>query len=176
MSILKTDCFLLGYISKPHGHRGELQLIIQTDLPTNFVTPHFAFVEISEKLVPFFLTKFEFIIQDKAILGFEDIDSLDKADRLTSHLIYLKKEAMPAFEEAADEFHNYEIIGFTVIDETLGTIGIIEEIEENAHQPMLIVISEKGEEILIPLVTAFIKKVNKKSKQIKMNLPDGLVE
>ena len=175
MSILKSDCFLLGYISKSHGHRGELQLVLQTDLPTNFKAPGFAFVEISEKLVPFALSKFEFIVQGKVILGFEDITSLDKADRLTSHLIYLKKDAMPAFEEEADEFHNYEIIGFTVIDEQLGTVGVIAEIEENAHQPMLIVISEKGEEILIPLVQAFIQKVNKKSKQLKMDLPLGLI-
>ncbi len=175
MPILKTDCFLIGYISKPHGHRGELQLVLQTDLPTNFKAPSFAFVEISEKLVPFFLSKFEFIVQGKVILGFEDVSSLDKADRFTSHRIYLKKEAMPAFEEEADEFHNYEIIGFTVMDERLGKIGIIEEIEENSHQPMLIVMSEKGDEILIPLVPAFIKRVNKKSKQLKMDLPDGLV-
>lgn len=175
MSILKKDCFLLGYISKPHGHRGELQLVLQTDLPLDFKAPQFAFIEISEKLVPFFLTKFEFIVQGKVIMAFDDVSSLDKAERLTSHRIYLHKEALPAFKEE-DQFHNYEIIGFTVIDETLGPIGKIEEIEENAHQPMLIVKNDKGEEVLIPLVDAFIKRVNKKSKQLKMNLPEGLVE
>ena len=165
----------MGYISKAHGHRGDFQLILQTNLPNDFKAPEFAFVEISEKLVPFFISKFEFIVEGKVIMAFEDINSLDKAEKLSSHRIFFKKEDLPAFENE-DQFRNYELIGFTVIDESMGFVGIIEDVEENTSQPMLIVRNKKGEEVLIPLVSAFIKKVSKKNKQLKMSLPEGLLE
>lgn len=175
MSILKKDCFLLGYISKPHGHKGELQLVLQIDLPDDFLAPAVAFIEINEKLVPFFISKFEFIIQGKVIIGFDDISSLAQAERFTSRHIYLQNECLPE-SEGDGQFYDFEIIGYTVVDEMLGNIGTIESIEQNAHQPLLIVKNKNGQEILIPLVQEFIKRFSKKSKRIEMVLPEGLVE
>lgn len=174
MSILKNDCFILGYISKPHGHKGELQLVLQIDLPDDFSAPKFAFVEINEKLVPFFISKFEFIIQGKVIIAFDDIYSLDQAEHLSSHQIFLHKEFLPKSQDD-DQFYEFELIGYTVIDDKLGAVGTIESIEQNTHQPMLIVKNKNGEEILIPFVQEFIKSFSKKHKQIEMILPEGLI-
>jgi 16S rRNA processing protein RimM len=174
MSILKKDCVYVGFISKAHGNKGEMQLVLQTKLPDDFPSPKWAFMEIGQKPVPFLLTKFECIANEKVILAFDEIDSMAKAERLCSHRLFLTTNELPALE-SEDQFRNYEIIGFTVKDEKTGVVGIIEAIEENTHQPLLIVINKNKDEILIPLVADFIKKINKKRKELIMDLPEGLI-
>jgi len=55
-------------------------------------------------------------------------------------------------------------------------IGFIHKINTLSQQPILIVINEKKQEIMIPLVDDFIISVNKKNKIITVDLPMGLID
>jgi len=74
-----------------------------------------------------------------------------------------------------NSFYYHEIIGFTVIDEKHGNIGVIEKVLDNQHQDIFS-IKKENKEILIPVADEIIKKVDRKNKVIEIEAPDGLIE
>lgn len=54
-------------------------------------------------------------------------------------------------------FYNHEIVGYEVIDERYGTVGIAEEVLERLMQPVLKI--KKGKvEVMLPITNDAIKK------------------
>jgi len=86
--------------------------------------------------------------------------------------VYLPTTMLPKLTD--DKFYYHEVIGFTVVDANFGEVGTIVHINDKAAQP-LFEIDRNGTEILIPMVDDFIKKVNRKTKQIEVETPEGLI-
>ena len=80
---------------------------------------------------------------------------------------------MPQLEE--DEFYYNEIIGFKLIDETIGEIGAISDVLEYPTQAVIQVMKD-GKEILIPIHDDIIQKVDKKAKTLTVKAPEGLID
>ena len=55
-------------------------------------------------------------------------------------------------------------------------IGKVSDVIENPGQLLLIVITEKGTEIMVPFHEDLIVSFDKKRKIISMDLPEGLLE
>ena len=71
--------------------------------------------------------------------------------------------------------NDHEIIGYEVEDQNKGTIGTVVGVVDLKSNPLLIVdFNEK--EILIPLVEELIVHVDRDSKRIKVNTPEGLID
>ena len=80
---------------------------------------------------------------------------------------------MPELDE--DEFYYKEIIGFKLVDVTKGAIGEISDVLEYPTQAVIQVMKD-GKEILIPIHDDIIEKVDKKSKTLTVNTPEGLID
>ena len=48
------ECYLLGYIIKAHGLKGEVQVAIDADSPEAYQDLESVFVQQGQQLVPFF--------------------------------------------------------------------------------------------------------------------------
>jgi len=88
------ECYQLGYVIKPRGLKGELDVFIDSDSPENYKTLESVFVEIEQKLIPFFIEYIQ-IRDNRAILKFEDVDDVDKASDLKSCPLHLPLELLP---------------------------------------------------------------------------------
>ena len=78
------DCYQLGYITKPHGLKGEVQVLLDVDYPQEYKTLESVFVQQGQQLVPFFISAIS-LNGDRAIISFEDTDTLDLAKALIKH-------------------------------------------------------------------------------------------
>lgn len=168
----KNACFQLGYIGKPHGVSGEVTALFDVDFPENYKKLESVFVEINNKLVPFFIKKIS-IQKNKAIIKFEDIDAADQAVELQSSSLYLPLDHLPALQ--GNQFYFHEIIDFSIIDVNLGPLGIVKNIYNLPHQD-LIAMEYKNKEVLIPVSDNTIKSVKREKKEITVNLPEGLLD
>ena len=168
----KDSCYQLGYIVRQHGLKGELKAIFETDNPSNYKGMESVFVEIEQKLIPFFI---ESIRQtgEYYILKIEDIDSYEEAENLLRSSLWLPLEFLP--ELKGNDFYYHDIIGFDAIDGENTKLGIIKDYYSSGPQNLLS-IDHGGKEILIPVVKEFIKKVDKSNKVLYFNLPDGLID
>ncbi len=166
------DCYLLGYVSKTIGNKGEVAFFIDTDNPGKYKTLESVFIEIAGQLVPFFIKEIK-LNKNTAIVTIDGINSAEQSVMLVNAKIYLPLDLLPQLK--GRNFYYHEIIGFTVIDNNKGNIGTVESIIENANNPLLqIKFGEK--EILIPLKNNFIKKVDRENKTIEIDAPEGLID
>ena len=166
------SCFQLGHIIKPHGLQGDLHIFLDTDQPEAYETMESVFVEIRQKLVPFFIDHLQ-IRENKAIVKFEHINSLEEAEKLKGNLLYLPLELLPPL--SSDQFYYHDVIRYMVIDDSGREIGQIMNIfEVNGND--LFAVDHKGTEILIPVQEDFILRVDHEKNQIHMQLPDGLLD
>ncbi|WP_017733288.1 ribosome maturation factor RimM [Nafulsella turpanensis] len=168
----KEDCYLLGYITKPHGLNGEVAAFLDVDSPEEYREMESVFVDINNKLIPFFIEHLE-ITPKKSILKFEEVDNIEAAEELAGKELYLPLNALPPLSGKA--FYYHEIIGFEVIDEVFGTIGPVREVFSNSSQD-LAACDHKGKEVLFPITDELIESVDRDNKRLHVKLPDGLIE
>ena len=166
------DCYQLGYIIRPHGLKGQMHAFLEADLPENYLKLGSVFVEIDKQLVPFTVDKIV-LKGNAAILKLEAIDDFEQANRLKSSSLYLPLSFLPDLE--ANQFYYHEIINFKVIDEVLGDIGKVKIVYQMPNQDLL-AFDYKNREVLIPINDHTVKGIDRDRKELKIVLPDGLLE
>jgi 16S rRNA processing protein RimM len=157
---------------KPHGLKGELTIALDADAPEDFAGIETVFVDIRERLLPFFIQAIS-LRGNKAFLKLEDVNTPEEAQRISKRAIYLPKASRP--KSARGEFYDDEVIGFEVSDTSLGILGKITEIVQ-AGPNKLLSVDYMGREILVPVNSPFIDRINKSRRKITVTLPDGFLE
>ena len=166
------ECFQLGYVIKTHGLKGEVNIFLDVDEPSEYTDLGSVFVEINQKLVPFFIESIQ-LRGNKALLKFEDVDSLEQAGELQSKSLYLPLTALPDLAEG--QFYYHEIVGYGIRTKEHGLIGQVKEVYTSGLQDLMAV-EYKEREILIPVADEIIKKIDRDQKVLDVTLPDGLLE
>lgn len=168
----KKDCFNLGYIARRVGNHGELGFVLDVDNAARYSKLESVFIEIRNSLVPFFIKKIQ-IKGNNATVSIEGIDTIQKAEELLKCSLYLPLSALPPLK--GKKFYLHELTGFTATDKNFGEIGLITEVLDFPHQTIL-QIKHGDDEVLIPAKEEFILAINRDSKRIELNAPEGLIE
>ncbi|MDP5157873.1 MAG: ribosome maturation factor RimM [Flaviramulus sp.] len=169
----KEDCFYLGKIVKKYSFKGELLIKLDTDEPEIYENLDAMFVEVRGTLIPFFVESSQLHKSDLLRVQFEDVYEEADADALLKTAVYLPLEFLPKLE--GNKFYFHEVIGFTMFDKNYGEVGKIVSINDSTAQALFEV--EKDEkQILIPMNDEFIVKLDRKSKTILVETPEGLID
>ena len=171
--VTQDNCFLLGYILRTHGTAGNVVIFLDVDYPEDYDGLESVFVETKGELVPYFIDNFNLQKQGNAIVTFEDVNTIEKAQSLIGLSLYLPLEDLQELDE--EEFYYHEIKGFTVIDEVKGELGIVREVYSLNGQD-LIAMDYLGSEVLIPTAVDIVLRADKTAKQLMVKLPEGLLE
>lgn len=166
--------FELGKIIRPHGFKGALKIKFTHPAADQIEIPESVFIDINKNLIPFFFTQFNPQNNGFAIISFDDLDTEQEAKDISGKLVYLPQELEPIPQ--GDEFYNDELIGFKVIDEVHGDIGILENVMEAPAQDIFEINHPNGKEILIPVLGNFIIEIDRVNKVLKLDAPEGLIE
>jgi 16S rRNA processing protein RimM len=167
----RSDTRLVGTLAKLHSFKGRFVLISETSLSEDIENWESVFLDIEGLLVPFFIDFINLTSDSSVIIGFEDIDSSEKAKDFVSCKVYQLQSLVQEVEE--DPACN-QLSGYRVIDKTVGLIGTIDKILDY-NQNLLFRIVKGKEEILIPVNDDIIKKINHKKKEISIDAPEGLL-
>ncbi len=166
----------IGHTEKPHGINGELKLKINEAYLAVLGDIDLYFIKQKGKLTPYFLE--ELRSGNHLIAKFEDVEDRDAALALSSQEIFVRKTDLPADEEGEVERSHLKYglcAGYTLLDATLGEIGVLAEIVEFPSQEMGI-LNLNNKEVLVPLHDLYVKKMDKKAKILHVDLPDGLLD
>ena len=166
------QCFELGYIVKAHGLNGEVKALFDVDIPENYRALESVFVEINKKLIPFFIDKIQFQ-GGKAVIKFEDVDSIEQTDDLKGCKLFLPLDFLPTLGK--NQFYYHEIIGFTIVDKTLGRLGKVTTVYTMPNQD-LIAMDYKKNEVLIPIKDEIVLTINREKREVSVDLPEGLLD
>ncbi|SKB93138.1 ribosome maturation factor RimM [Dyadobacter psychrophilus] len=169
----QDNCYLLGYIVRTHGTTGNVVIFLDVDYPEDYEDLDAIYVEIKGELVPYFVENFNLQKQANAIVKFEDVNTIEKAQALVGSSLYLSLDELE--ELSNEEFYYHEIKGFTVVDQTMGALGVVREVYSLNGQD-LIAMDYQGVEVLIPTAADIVLKADKENKQLMVSLPEGLLE
>lgn len=171
--MLKEECFYLGKIVRKFSFKGELLAKLDTDEPEAYKKLESVFVDINDKLVPFFIASSRLHKSTLLRIDFKEVENETDAEGLIGAELYLPLDKLPKLK--GDKFYYHEIIGFAVEDVTYGPIGTIKKINDDTSQAIF-VIDANGKEVLIPIIDDFIKELKREEKKIILDVPEGLIE
>ena len=157
--INKDSLISIGYISRPHSYKGDVQLTLERKI-VPLKRDDFLFIKIQGQFIPYKMIGIKGK-DDEPILTLEFIDTFDKTEEIIAKEVFTDKEVLP--EESELTF-----IGFQVIDKYLGAIGIVQDIVEMPQQLMLLV-PYNGELKYIPLVEDFIDYISQRIKKLYLS-------
>ena len=168
------DCYQLGYISKTHGLLGEVSIILDVDNPSDYQKLESVFVVLpkSATLVPFFIDTID-VKARRALVKFEDIDTIEQAQELVKASLYLPLTTLPELEDGKYYFH--EIIGFSIVDQQQGKLGVVKDVYTGGSQDLIALIYQ-GKEVLVPINDQLVPRVDKQKQTVYVDLPEGLLE
>lgn len=169
----KEDCFYLGKIVRKYSFNGELLIKLDTDEPELYENLDAVFVDVRSTFIPFFIENSQLHKSDLLRVQFEDVNNEADADALIKSDVYLPLEFLPKLE--GNKFYFHEVIGFTIEDKNYGKVGIIKSINDTTAQA-LFEVENDGKEILIPMNDEFIIEVNRKTRTIIVDTPEGLID
>lgn len=171
--IRREDVIKIGRILKPHGINGEMSMLCENDCFDRTDDCDYLIGDMDGILVPFFIESYRFKSNTSVLIKFDDIDSVEEADRLAGTDMYFPKKFMP--EDELECTPEELLTGYRIEDIHAGEIGVIKRIETSTINTLLIV--QKGEdEILVPFHEEFIIDMDNQNHCITMDLPEGLVQ
>ena len=168
----KDDCFFFGKVTKTHGLKGEITIKLDVVNPSDFKDLKYLLIEQNKNLIPYFIEN-QKISGDKMFVQLQDVKTMEQAVVFLGKGVFLPNELLPELDD--DDFYFKEIIGFTLIDEQKGEVGVISDVLEYPTQAVIQVMKD-GKEILIPVHDDILQKVNKKAKTLTVNAPEGLID
>ena len=172
--INEKEVFKIGKLIKPHGIKGEISFAFENDVFDRVDCPYLI-CKIDGIFVPFFIEEYRFKGSETALMTFEDIDSEEKAQRLSGLEVYFPRKYYEETETDIEYSWNF-FIGFLVIENGSGrTIGTIEAIDDKTINTLFL-INDGDNDHIIPATEDFIEKIDAKKKILYMNLPEGLLD
>ena len=169
----KDDCFYVGTVVGKYSFKGEVLVKTDSDNPEDYTKLESIFVELSTGLVPFFIRKCQLHKSSLLRIDFEEVNSEQDADAILKKNLFLPLDLLPPLE--GNKFYYHEVIGFSITQN--GTqIGTILGIIEQGLQALFEITDNQGAERLNPIHDDFILEVDRASRNITVQLPEGLLE
>lgn len=159
---------------RPKGLKGEIVAELLTDFPERFnqIDQFFAMSPQGERIAVK-LERFSFH-KDRVVLKLAGYESIESASTLVGYEFVVPEAER--VELADDEFYDWELEGCRV--ETLAgkPIGSVTGVLRTGGANLLVVEGETGPEILIPMVSSILIRIDKERKLIVIDPPEGLLE
>jgi len=157
----------IGQIGKSFGTDGFNRIKLFDSFSTFAKGVTFFFLEEEDYYVPFRVQEWA---RAHAMIRFDDVTDQKNADRLQAKKVFLPTSDVKHLISDGRSM----LEGYTLFDGEI-EIGKIDHIQELPHQ-LLASLNYNGRQIFIPIVEDLLVEINESSKNVVMNLPDGILE
>lgn len=166
--MIKADeVYKIGRLGKAHGIKGEITMQVEDDI-FDRTEADYLVLELDNIMVPFFIEEYYFKTDTTALVKFEGIDTLERAKEFANIDVYFPRSIKDNNIDFGEEALSYPmLVGFQV--NNIGKIAYIDHQTEN-------IMFELEDGTLIPASEELIEDIDVPNKQIKMIIPEGLLD
>ena len=107
----------------------------------------------------------------KILIEFLESGNIDTAKSLNGFQIKIRRDLLP--EKNGDDFYFNDLLGLKVT-ENGDSLGSVLDVMETAAHDILVVMTDDNQEILIPIVDNFVKKIDFENNNIEVELIEGM--
>ncbi len=169
----KDDHYLLGSLLKTLGIKGEIVLKFNDDCPEEIQKLESIFIDVDNKLVPFFIEEIRIKSINTAIVKLEGLDDEIKSTEFLGSEFYIAHKRADQLNIESEEF--IEVIGYQVYNQDNELIGEVTEFVDIPDNPLLSVKTDKNE-ILLPAKDELILEIDDEMSIIKLFVSEGLMD
>lgn len=160
----------VGRLGKPHGIKGEIQMVVLTDFPERLKVG--LKVYLGEDHQPNKIVSVRRNNQ-RLLIRFAGMKDRSQVEQLRTLPVFVRTEDIPPL--AAGELYLHQILGFSVEDSALGVLGFLAEVLETGANDVYIIRPDAGKDILIPAIPEVILEIDLMHRLIRVELPEGLI-
>jgi 16S rRNA processing protein RimM len=106
-----------------------------------------------------------------AVFALKGIDTVEAAEPLVRAVVSVRYDVLPSLPEG--EFYWIDAVGCLVVDEAGAHLGEVVAVEPGAAYDFLVVRRPGGEDAYLPVVEAFLRKVDTAAKRVIASPPEG---
>ena len=167
--IRQEEVYKIGRLGKAHGVKGEVSFQFDDDI-FDRVDADYLVLDIDGILVPFFMEEYRFRSDSVCLVKFCNVDTQQRAQELTGCDVFFPR----ALAEEGDEMPSLSmLVGFKIVNNANGkTVGRIAAIDDSTAN----ILFEMEDGMLIPANDDLIEVIDAEQQQIKMNIPQGLLD
>ena len=177
-----NQLIFIGKITKPVGFKGHIKVIPLTDFPERFkkLKDVFLFDEKKDKVITDkkngsdrFNIKEVSLISNFIKLKLEGYDDINETAELINKLICIDEKKRVKLPKGL--YYYYEMEGCTVYEDDM-RLGEVARIDNFGSSDILFIKTGKGNEVMIPLLKEFVKKIDVVNQRIDVKLIEGLID
>ena len=106
-----------------------------------------------------------------AVFSLKGVGTIEAAESLVKAVVSVRYEELPSLPE--DEFYWVDAVGCLVVDEAGAPLGEVVAVEPGAAYDFLVVRRPGGEDGYLPVVAAFLRKVDTAARRVVASPPEG---
>lgn len=153
------------------GLKGEVRVNPMTDSPQDFDRFNRCFLELNGERLDLTISRVRYA-REQVILAFDGYDTLEKVTPWKGSFLSIDQQDKEELEEGAH--YIVDLLGCQVVLEDGTPVGTVSHVYQGAHDLMEVLLPD-GQEVLIPMVDQFIKKVDTQNKKIVLTPIEGLL-
>lgn len=158
----------VGKITKAHGLRGEVVVLVFSDNPDRFVPGTSVFLEDGREL----RIGASRPNGGRLLVTFEGVTDRNAADLLRGSSLVVPLSMLPELPEG--EFWPHQLIGFEVVTETGRSLGTLADVIGNPANDLWAAVDDAGTETLIPAIREVVAEVDVAHKRVLVRDLPGL--
>ena len=167
----------VGTVGKPHGVRGEMKVIPETDDPTLFgslQTVHLGESEDRSRPVEVESVRFQQTRKGATpLLKLGGYDSPEAIRQIRGSRLYVEQERIAVPE---DEVFAFEVVDMTVVTDKGSVLGKVVDVLEAPAHDLYLVQKLDGSTSLVPAVPEFIKGIDVEAMRLTIAPIEGLLD
>ena len=163
--------YLIGYVLKPQGLKGEIKVNPVSPDPERFKS--LGKVYLKNDTVQTYLVEKVRISNKFVYLKFKDVDSREEAELLRDCEILIDPDER--IRLSADEYFIHDLLECQIFTQEGELLGTLVDVWQSSSNDIYVVKNQVGEEILVPAIKDVIKNVDIETKKIIIQLIEGMV-
>lgn len=164
---------LVGHVRRPHGVRGEVVVEELSDVEGRFAPGALLWLAVAGAERRRLEVADARRHKGTLLVRFAGYEDRDAAEELRGADLEVDAGDVPPAPEGT--WYHFELVGCRLVDAEAGELGRVVEVVEDGGGDMLVVEGPRGR-IPVPLVRAFVDRVDVAAGVIEVALPPGLVE
>ena len=173
---ISGEFITLARVVKTQGRRGEVAAEVHSNLPERFTEGMrlFALPPGTEEIRRELQVEEFWPHKELLVFKFLGVDSISDAESLVRCELQVPRAERAGLESG----WNYvsDLVGCSVLDRGI-EVGRIEDVQFGAGEaPLLMVGDSTGKKFDIPLADAYLEAMDVARKEVRMNLPEGMLE
>lgn len=159
---------VVGKVTKAHGLRGEVVVLVFSDNPDRFEPGSSMFFEDGREV----RVRASRPNGGRLLVAFEGVGDRSAAEALRGRTLVVPRSSLPDLPEG--EYWPHELEGCVVVTESGRTLGAIADVIANRANDLWVAVDESGEETLVPAIHEVIVDVDVKAGRVLVRDIPGL--